>query len=40
VALDIDVPVDLDLYREMLIERELSEPAWLENAQSPVLPDK
>jgi 2-phospho-L-lactate/phosphoenolpyruvate guanylyltransferase len=32
VALDIDVPVDLDLYREMLIERELSEPAWLESA--------
>jgi 2-phospho-L-lactate/phosphoenolpyruvate guanylyltransferase len=32
LALDIDVPVDLDLYREMLIERELSEPAWLESA--------
>jgi 2-phospho-L-lactate/phosphoenolpyruvate guanylyltransferase len=32
VALDIDVPNDLDLYREMLIERELSEPAWLESA--------
>jgi 2-phospho-L-lactate/phosphoenolpyruvate guanylyltransferase len=32
LALDIDVPTDLDLYREMLIERELSEPAWLQSA--------
>jgi 2-phospho-L-lactate/phosphoenolpyruvate guanylyltransferase len=32
LSLDIDVPNDLDLYREMLIERELSEPAWLESA--------
>lgn len=32
IALDIDIPADLDLYREMLIERELSEPAWLQSA--------
>jgi len=31
-ALDIDVPADLDLYREMLIERDLKEPAWLQSA--------
>lgn len=32
LALDIDVPADLDLYRDMLLERELSEPAWLQSA--------
>jgi 2-phospho-L-lactate guanylyltransferase len=31
-ALDIDVPADLDLYRKMLIERHLGEPAWLQSA--------
>jgi len=29
LALDVDIPADLDLYREMLIERELGQPAWL-----------
>lgn len=29
LALDVDIPADLDLYREMLIERELKEPLWL-----------
>lgn len=29
LALDVDVPADLELYREMLQERDLSEPAWL-----------
>ncbi len=29
VSLDVDVPADLDMYREMLMERELNEPAWL-----------
>lgn len=29
MGLDVDVPADLDLYREMLVERELSEPLWL-----------
>jgi 2-phospho-L-lactate guanylyltransferase len=29
VALDVDVPADLELYRQMLVERDLSEPAWL-----------
>ena len=32
MSLDIDVPADLDLYRKMLIERELSEPAWLQQS--------
>jgi hypothetical protein len=26
------VPADLELYREMLIERDLKEPAWLQSA--------
>ncbi len=29
LALDVDVPADLDLYRSILTERKLSEPAWL-----------
>lgn len=29
LALDVDVPADLDLYREMLLQREMEEPAWL-----------
>lgn len=29
LGLDVDTPADLDLYREMLVERELSEPVWL-----------
>lgn len=29
LGLDVDIPADLDLYREMLVERELREPAWL-----------
>ncbi len=29
LGLDVDIAADLDLYREMLIERELSEAAWL-----------
>jgi 2-phospho-L-lactate/phosphoenolpyruvate guanylyltransferase len=32
MSLDIDVPADLDLYRQMLIERELSQPAWLQQS--------
>jgi 2-phospho-L-lactate guanylyltransferase len=38
VALDVDVPEDLDLYRDMLIERALSQPGWLVRAKSPTLP--
>lgn len=29
LGLDVDIPADLDLYREMLMEQELSETAWL-----------
>jgi len=29
LGLDVDIPADLDLYREMLIEREMHEPGWL-----------
>jgi 2-phospho-L-lactate guanylyltransferase len=29
VALDVDIPEDLDLYRAMLHERDLAEPVWL-----------
>ena len=29
VGLDVDTPADLDLYREMLVEQEMNEPAWL-----------
>jgi 2-phospho-L-lactate guanylyltransferase len=29
LGLDVDIPDDLDLYREMLVEREMREPAWL-----------
>lgn len=29
LGLDVDIPADLDLYREMLVERELHEPGWL-----------
>jgi 2-phospho-L-lactate guanylyltransferase len=29
LGLDVDIPADLDLYREMLVEREIREPAWL-----------
>ncbi len=29
IALDVDVPADLELYREMLIERQLGEPVWM-----------
>lgn len=29
LGLDVDIPADLDLYREMLAEREMREPAWL-----------
>jgi 2-phospho-L-lactate guanylyltransferase len=29
LALDVDVPEDLDLYRTMLQERDLGEPVWL-----------
>ncbi len=29
LALDVDVPADLDLYRAMLQERDLTEPIWL-----------
>ncbi len=32
MGLDVDLPADLDLYREMLMERNLNEPAWLGNA--------
>jgi 2-phospho-L-lactate guanylyltransferase len=31
IALDVDVPADLKLYREMLVERDTKEPAWLAN---------
>ena len=29
VALDVDIPEDFDLYRQMLAEREIGEPVWL-----------
>jgi 2-phospho-L-lactate guanylyltransferase len=29
LGLDVDIPADLDLYREMLVEREIREPGWL-----------
>jgi 2-phospho-L-lactate guanylyltransferase len=29
LGLDVDIPADLDLYREMLVEREMREPNWL-----------
>ncbi len=29
VGLDVDIPADLDLYREMLVEHDLSQQAWL-----------
>ncbi len=31
LALDVDTPADLDLYREMLLQQETGEPAWLES---------
>jgi 2-phospho-L-lactate guanylyltransferase (CobY/MobA/RfbA family) len=32
LALDVDVPADLELYREMLIERDLDGFTWQESA--------
>lgn len=32
LGLDVDVPADLDLYREMLVEQDFVEPAWLVGA--------
>ena len=29
LALDVDTPADLDMYREELLERDLGEPVWL-----------